>query len=357
MNSWKTLSITRRCAITLALLLPGAVFAAAPPDLAGTWEGKLAVDAKTSLRVQFTFTKAANGSYNAVLNSPDNAAIKDAPVSGVAWDGSNLKLQVPSLSGAYAGTLKAGKIGGQWTQPGGALALELAPWQKPVVTAGTVKALTGSWSGAITIAGIKRNVVFTFKQAASGDFEGTFGLPDQGANIPMSNVTFENGEVSLKVPAAQIDYKGKLNGNQIVGKLTSPNAAFPPEGLDATMTRGEYKAPAVPLKLSADAFASLKGKWEGTIEVANAQSGQKTQLPMVVRFETNEKGEQLGFVDSPKLGAKGVIVTEATMTGDKLVAKVASVGGEFAGTLAGNTLTGEWAQAAAGLKTPLTLKR
>lgn len=356
MNHPKRLTFTRRCLVALAVL-PGAVFAAAAPDLAGIWEGKLAVDAKTSLKVQFTFTKAANGSYAAVLNSPDNTAIKNVAVTGLTWDGSNLKLSVPSLSGAYAGTLKSGKIGGQWTQPGGALPLELAPWQKPVVTAGVAKALTGSWSGVIDVAGVKRNIVFTFKQAASGDFEGTFGLPDQGANIPMTNVSFENGELSLKVPAAQIDYKGKLAGNQIVGKLTSPSAAFPPDGLDTTMTRGEYKVPPVPLKLSAEAFTSLKGKWEGTVELTNRQNGEKAQIPLVVRFETNEKGERLGFLDSPKQGAKGVIVTEATLTGDKLVAKIASVGGEFTGTLAGNTLTGEWAQAAAGVKTPLVLTR
>lgn len=357
MNIKNSLVVTRRCVVMLALLLPGAAFSAAAPELAGVWEGKLAVDAKTSLRVQFTFTKAANGSYSAVLNSPDNVAIKNVPVTALSWDGGNLKLTVPSLSGSYAGTLKGDKIGGQWTQPGSALALELAPWQKPVVTATAAKSLTGSWSGVITVGGVKRNIVFTFRQDASGDFEGTFGLPDQGANIPMANVVFENGELSLKVPAAQLDYKGKLNGNQIAGKMTSPSPAFPADGLDTTMTRGEYKAPAVALKLSAEEFATLKGKWEGKIELANRQTGQKAQIPLILRFETNDKGERFGYLDSPQQGAKGVVVTEATLTADRLVAKVASIGGEFTATLSGNTLTGEWAQAAAGLKTPLTLTR
>ncbi len=101
----------------------------------------------TSLTVQFTFTKGSNGAYTAVLNSPDNPALKDTAASGVSWDGTNLKLQVPTLSGSFAGALKDGKVTGQWTQPGGNLPLVLAPYQKPVVTAAAAKSLAGSWNG------------------------------------------------------------------------------------------------------------------------------------------------------------------------------------------------------------------
>ncbi|MEO6080553.1 MAG: hypothetical protein ABIQ86_12335 [Steroidobacteraceae bacterium] len=359
MNRRTVMNLVQACAITLAALLSGSAVAAAPPELAGTWQGKLAVDAKTSLAVQFTFTKAANGSYTAVLNSPDNADIKNTPVTGVTWDGSSLKLQVLSLSGSYAGTLKDGKIGGQWAQPGSAIALELAPFQKPVITATTMKALDGSWSGTLTVPpGIKQNVVFKFKQAADGGLEGTFNIPDQGFSTPMANVAFANGELSLKVPRANINYTGKVAGNQITGKVVMPNnPSMPADGLQLDMKRGDYKPPTVALKLSAEAFTALKGKWQGTLEVTNRVTGNKTQLPLVLRFEANAKGEYLGFVDSPSQGAKDLVVTEAALNGDKLVVKIAVVGGEFSGTLAGNTLTGEWAQAAAGLKAPLTLTR
>ncbi len=100
------------------------------------------------------------------------------------------KLQVPSPSGSYAGTLKNGKIGGQWSQPGSTLALELAPYQKPVVAASPVKALVGTWVGPLAVPGGLQTLTFQFKQAADGGLEGTFqgGLP-----IAASNIVFQNG--------------------------------------------------------------------------------------------------------------------------------------------------------------------
>ena len=68
-------------AAVLLQLLPATAHAAAPADLAGVWQGKLAVDASNSLAVQFTFTKGANGAYTAVLNSPDNPSIRNTAVS------------------------------------------------------------------------------------------------------------------------------------------------------------------------------------------------------------------------------------------------------------------------------------
>ncbi len=357
MNRRTGMNALRGWVIALALLLPGMTLAAAPPELAGVWQGKLAVDPKTSLAVEFTFTKGANGAYTAVLNSPDNPDLKNTAVSGVSWDGSSLKLQVPSLSGSYTGTLKSGKIGGQWTQPGSTLVLELAPFQKQAA-ATTVKALTGSWNGTLMVAaGVTQNVMITIKQGADGALEGTFSIPDQGFSTPAASITFENSELSFKVPRANIEYKGKLAGNQVTGKLKSPSPQIPPDGLALNLQRGEYKAKTAALKLSAEAFAALKGNWKGALEVTNPQSGQKVQLPLVIRFETNDKGEYLGYMDSPMQGAKGVAVTEASFADGKLVAKIALVQGEFNGTLTGNTLSGEWAQGGAGRKTPLTLTR
>jgi hypothetical protein len=356
MNTRTGMNALQGWTIALTLLLSGTALAAAPPELAGVWQGKLAVDAKTSLAVEFTFTKGANGAYTAVLNSPDNPDLKNTAVSSVTWDGSNLKLQVPTLSGSYAGTLKSGKIGGQWTQPGGALALELAPFQKQAA-ATTVKALNGSWNGTLIVAGITQNLMITFKQAADGALEGTFSIPDQGFSTPAASIVFENSELSFKVPRANIEYKGKLAGNQVTGKLKSPSPQFPPDGATVNLQRGEYKPKATALKLTAADFNALKGKWQGTLEIANPQTGQKAQLPIVLRFEANEKGEYLGFLDSPAQNVKGVAVSELTFAGGKLIAKIATVQGEFSGTLSGNTLAGEWAQAAANLKVPLTLTR
>src|SRR5689334_17300654 len=114
---------------------------AAQQELSGEWQGKLAVDPKTSLTVRFTFGKDAGGQTTAVLNSPDNAAIKNTPATGVTWDGARLKLQVAALAGSYSAILKEGTLNGEWTQPGSKLPLVLSPYQKPVMTQTDKKAL------------------------------------------------------------------------------------------------------------------------------------------------------------------------------------------------------------------------
>jgi hypothetical protein len=347
--------ITRRRGLAALLLLaaPTMMLAGAPADLAGDWQGKLAVDAKNALTVRFTFSKATNGAYTAVLNSPDNAAVKDTAVSGVTWDGTNLKFAVPSLSGSYVGKLSGGKIAGQWTQPGGALPLELAPWQKVVLSADVVKPYIGSWSSTLKIGGNSQNMVFTFKQAAAGGLEGTFSMPDQGMNVPISDITVENGELSMKVAQARMEYRGRINGNTIAGKFKAPSPLIPVDGIAMDLKRGEYKPAPVPLKISAESFAALKGSWQGTVTITNPQNAQKINLPVVLRFESNAKGEYFGYLDSPTQNAKGIVVSEATLAGGKFTARVPTVQSEYTGTLAGKQITGEWTQG--GQRLPLVL--
>ncbi len=358
----RTMTITRRVfAIALASLLPvvPAVVhaAAAGTELAGVWQGKLAVDATTSLTVQFTFSKGPNGTYTGVLNSPDNAALKDAPVTGVIWDGANLKLQVPSLSGSYAAAAKGSSFDGKWTQPGGVLPLVLTPYSKPTLSAAAAKSLAGKWFGAISAAGTTTTVTFEFKQEGN-DLTGTFAIPDQGLQgVKLAQIEVANGDVSFKIPQLQGDYKGKLAGEQITGNFKIPSPVAPPNGFPVNLKRGEYKVEAAPLKLSTEAFAQLKGKWEAPMELTNPQNGQKLAIKLILRFETNAKGEQVAFLDSPVQGANGLVVNTATFADSKLSVKIGAVGAEFTGTLAGKTIAGEWAQPALNFRQPATFTK
>ncbi|MEJ0099985.1 MAG: hypothetical protein WDO12_09655 [Pseudomonadota bacterium] len=373
MRRWTRSTFHAVLATAAALLLPvaPAAIAAAAPDLAGVWQGKLPVDAKTSLTVQFTFTKGSNGAYTAVLNSPDNPALKDTVVNGVSWDGTNLKLQVPSLSGAFAGALKAGSIGGQWTQPGSTLPLSLAPYQKPVLTAAAAKSIAGSWNGVLEVGPVKQNLMFQFKQGTDGALTGTFSLPDQGVNdIAASSVAFEVGELSLKVQVGPqlLDYKGKLAGDVISGTLKA--AGLPADGVAVNLKRGEYKVVAPPLKLSTESFAALKGKWQGAMEVPmppqtqNPAAPKSVMVTVTARFETNAKGEYIGYLavtDPPPAKAPdtpGFVIAEAQMVDGKLALKVPTAANiEFSGVVSGKTITGTWTQAVLGRNIPLVLTR
>src|SRR5690606_16024440 len=268
MNTCKHILVTRRSGVAALMLLlvlpalPPVLLAAAPPDLGGDWQGKMTVSPGNALTVRFTFRRGSNGAYTAVLNSPDNPAVKDTPVSGVSWDGSNLKFAVPSLSGAYAGRLANGRIAGEWTQPGAKLPLELAPWQKSVLSADTARQYVGSWNGSINVGGTTQVLVFKFTQGAEG-LAGTLGIPEQGVTQPMTDVSVENGELSLRAMAGRFDFKGRLAGDRITGKLKIPSPVVPPEGVDLNLQRGDFQAKPVALKLNAESFAALKGKWNG----------------------------------------------------------------------------------------------
>jgi hypothetical protein len=333
--------------------------AGAPPELAGEWQGKLAVDAKTSLTVKFTFTKDAKGGYTAVLDSPDNPALKNTPVTGVAWDGATLKMQVPSLQGSYAGTLKGNALNGQWTQPGSTLALVLAPYAKPVVTKAAAATINGAWMGELPISPQNKLMAqFRFKTDDKGNLTGTFSIPDQGLNdSPVSDIEFADGKLSLRMPQVRnAQFVGTLANNQLNGLLKITGPGIPPDGIPLNFKRGEYKAPVMALKLTSEQFALVSGKWQGTLELTRPD-GQKATLPMVVRFNTNENGQYVGFIDSPSQGAKDIAIADAALVNGELSFKVNVVGGEYKGKVEGGTITGEWAQPRANVKAPLVLKK
>jgi uncharacterized protein (DUF2147 family) len=351
---------TRTIALA-SLLFASAAMAAAPAapaaaDLVGIWQGKLAVDPKNSLTIQFTFAKDAKGAYTAVLNSPDNGGIKNTPATGVTFDGSNVKLQVAALSGSYAGTLKDGKINGQWTQPGGALPLVLSPYQKPVLTKAAMDTLTGTWFGPLKLPGNRElTFVLRFKTSDKGEFGGTLAVPEQGGNeIPASDIQFTDGKLAFKIPLVSGDFSAAVANGVMTGAWKQPGPGAPPEGMPISLKKGEYAAQVYALKLSTEAFAALSGTWKGKLELTSPQ-GQKVSLAMVLRFATSPGGQFIAFIDSPDQKAMNIPVTDASFANGKLSVKVAAVQGEYNATLSGQTLTGQWTQGP--LNTPLVLTR
>lgn len=325
----------------LLVLATGQAFAQAQQELAGTWQGKLAVDPQTSLTIQFVFTKKPDGTYSAVLNSPDNGAIKNVAASAVTWNAGALKLDVPSLSGSYAGTLKDGKFDGKWTQQGSALPLALSPYKKPVMAKAAMETLTGAWNGPLQIpnGGPKLTFVFRFKPNAKGEMEGTFSLPEQGAvDIPMSDIEFADNKLFLRVAAGP---GAEFNGTYSAGSLSGFWRAGPqpPPGFAVSLKKGE--APVATLKLSTEAFASLAGKWAGKLD-APTPDGKTVTQNVVLRIETNTVGQYVGFLDveNPVQKQKASLpVSEASVAAGKVVLKIGP--GEYKGDLAGKTLKGD----------------
>ncbi len=333
----------------------GAAPAATAQDIAGTWQGKLKVDANTALTVQFTFTRKPDGGWSATLNSPDSGAIKNVAANAVSLTNGAVKVDVAALSGSFNGTLKGRSIEGQWTQPGGVLPLVLSPYEKPQLAKADKEMLSGGWHGSLQIPGGAFTVVVRFKPDDTGDLQGSLAVLEQGAvQIPLSDVDFANGTLSFKVPLAHGEYTGTYANGTFRGAWKQPGVGNPAQGLPLALQKGEIAPPIYALKLSGAAFTALSGNWEGTMEIRSPQ-GQQISLPLVLHIGTNSNADVVGSIDSPTQHTTGMPVTEATFVAGKLVLKAGALNAEYHADLSGNTLVGQWIQ---GVNTvPLTMKR
>jgi pimeloyl-ACP methyl ester carboxylesterase len=112
----------KKISLMMLIALSAAVLCAqdAPQanGLAGTWLGTLQFPGG-ELRIVFRFAQNADGSWSALLDSPDQGA-KDIPTSKVVLENDRLLVEVPAVAGSFSGTIKADftEIDGLWKQGG-----------------------------------------------------------------------------------------------------------------------------------------------------------------------------------------------------------------------------------------------
>ena len=335
-------SVCRILSLLMALLAGGQVLAAAQ-EIVGVWRGKLQVDPKTSMTIDFTFARKPDGHYSAVLDSPTGGAIKQVAAKVVSLEGDALKVEVPALSGTFSGTVKASNIDGKWAQPGGSFPLVLSPYQKPRLSKADSDIIVGTWSGPLRQPN-PLTFVLRFKLGGQGDLEGSLAVLEQGSNeYPIAEADFVSGKLTFKLPIVQGEFTASYANGVLEGVWKQPGGGVPPNGVPVTLKKGDVAATVHVLKLSGEAFAALNGLWQGTLKVKNPQ-GQETSLPLEMLFATDDRAEMIGFLNSAALGARRLPITEATLEGGKFVAKLTAIGVEFRGDLSGKTLKGEWVQ-------------
>ncbi len=330
--------------LILGLIFCGSLFA--QTDLTGTWQGKLVIDPKTTMAIQFILTKQADGSYKAVVNSPESGAIKNVPASAVKLAGGKLTIDVASLSGSYAGTVGKGTITGEWKQPGSTLPLVLTPYKKP--EAGSFKPLLGEWFGKLTVPGITSlAIIFRFEMAKDGTIAAFMDVPDQNARgIVASDVKLDSDQVSLRIPTAGIEYNGQLSGTNIKGTFKQSGASF-----ELNLAKGKYQVPGI--EMPAEDMNKLLGQWAGRVKVGEDSSTDTATV--ILRFEKTKDGKLAAFLDSPEQGQYGHRLTDVTLKGDQLIINLPGTGGGYTGKLSGNTIAGTFA--VAGTKRDLTVTK
>jgi hypothetical protein len=335
---------TSRCSLLLSLMTWAALAgpATAQTNLAGKWQGRLEVAPGKTLTIQFVFAAASGGGYSAIVTSPDDGAIKNVAASRVTFADSRLTVDVPALSGGYAGTLRNGVLEGEWSQEGAKLPLSLKPFETPTLTPADINALRGEWSGKLNQDALVVTIVLRFSSGADGAIRAAFDVPEQGVkDWEAKAVMLDDGHFSVELPKAMAKVSGLLKSNQIVGQWNQLGNSLP-----LTLTKGRYLAAPSYLNIPVAAREQLKGRWSGTLN----------SLAVVVRFETDAQGRTLGYFDSTQQGLLNLPITHAELTGTRLNFGLA-VGAQYTGELGGNKLTGEWTQPGLSKPLPLVLTR
>jgi hypothetical protein len=324
----------------LSLVLAGT--AAAQTPLAGTWQGRLEAAPGQPLTIQFVIKAAPAGGYTVVVTSPDDGAIKNVPAKSVKYADSKLTLEVPSLSGSYAGTLRNGALEGQWLQAGTKLPLTLRPLEEAFLTKADMDQLRGEWHGTLSGPGGNVTIVMRFSTAPDGEIRSTVDVPEQGAkDLPVKDVALDDGYFAAAIPTVQAKIAGTLKGEQIVAQWNQMGMSLP-----ITFKKGKYVAATNYLDLPAAARDQLKGSWKGTLN----------GLAVRVRFETDAQGRTQGFFDSLQQNMLNLPIKSARLTGTAVVFEL-SVGAVYSGELAGGKMTGQWTQTGVPKPFPLELTR
>ena len=217
--------------VTIILLFLAAATFAHAQDVTGDWQGTLSAGGN-ELRLVLHITKSADGALKATLDSVDQGA-NGIPVNAVNLKNSTLNLDVAAVHGTYEGKIApdAKTITGTWTQ-GSPLPLEFKRAVAPLKTEhkpAKASDIDGTWMGSLDTGALKLRVVFHILNTEDG-LTATMDSPDQGMKgMPASSVT-RNG-TSVKIEAKGIGgvFEGTIAADQssIDGNWSQGGSSLP----------------------------------------------------------------------------------------------------------------------------------
>lgn len=220
----------KRIFILMVLIL--ATGLARAQDIAGDWQGTLNAGG-AELRLVLHITKAADSTFKATLDSIDQPGANGIPVNSVTLKDSKLSLDVAAVHGTYEGKVAADAktITGTWTQ-GAALPLEFKRATAPIKTEHkTAKPsdIDGAWMGSLDTGAIQLRVVFHIVNTEDG-LTATMDSPDQGQNgLPTTSVTRDGATLKIEAKGIGGVFEGKIAADlsSIDGKWSQGGATMP----------------------------------------------------------------------------------------------------------------------------------
>lgn len=205
-----------------AIGLAPAAAAQPAPDATGDWHGTLKTP-RGGLTLLVSIARAADGSLNGSLESPDQASGK-IPETAVKVEGDQLSFDVPAISASFKGHWVAGEQAwdGVFTQ-GTELPLTLTkglPPARPVI-----KGLDGAWTGKVNRNGVDLRLVLRVMTNERGTLA-SFDSPDQLVyGVPVQDLARDGGMIRFKVDLVGAAFDGTLSDDRqhLVGSWTVPD--------------------------------------------------------------------------------------------------------------------------------------
>lgn len=213
--------------------------ASSPEPIEGDWHGALTIPTG-KLMLIVTITTDDDGNLSAVLESPDQAPGQKIPVTEITIEDDHMHFAIAMINATYEADWDddAQHWSGTFSQSANLpLTLERGlPPNKPVI-----EGLDGTWRSVITRNGVDLRVILHIETTNTGT-HAKLDLPDMMANnIPVTNLTNTDGQVSYAVPAAQGTFTGAFNDDgTITGIWTTPGR----EDATITLTRDADDRPA-----------------------------------------------------------------------------------------------------------------
>jgi murein DD-endopeptidase len=102
--------------------------------------------------------------------------------------------------------------------------------------------LAGTWKGELGAGSAKLRVLLTIRKLAGGEFSGQLVSVDQGATLPMENITLKADAVRFEVKAVGGLYEGTLNAARTAVEGTWIQAGLSPQPLTFTRSTEDSEA-------------------------------------------------------------------------------------------------------------------
>ncbi|MFC1840589.1 hypothetical protein ACFL1N_13485 [Thermodesulfobacteriota bacterium] len=295
-------------------------------DISGTWGGKLEIAPGRKMTIRFIISKNDDGSYKAMMNSPDAGPNSDLPATALEYTEDRLSIEVDKLSASFSGIVGMDTITGEWKQPGITLPMVLTAYEVP--STDTIQQLLGEWYGSFEMPNGRSYMnLFQFTKE-NNRVSATYQVVGQGQQgVPVTDIYFKGNQISFLI-GGQLKYKGVLDGKTITGTGTLGATE-----MEFNLTKGRYIEPGI--DMSAEDIKKLQGTWVGRVKTITG-----VMITNVLTFEPNEQGKLKAAARIPERGNRTVKLVSLVFNENRLSFEMEGVRKTFSGKVNSNTMNG-----------------